>query len=508
MGDVLFCAVNMKIWLLIAALLTAIAVLTNKNFPKISSMMILLALVSVGGFRLCYNRYGEYVQQGEQKTMCGIAVMTEPVTRGKVIAFDGLVYASENENMVGTRVRVSMLRDTITKKYEQIHLGEGVRGVVGLSPLQEWHRLNTHFSYVKWLRTRGFTCRAFVPIGTWERENIGVENVGLMELMKMRVLAFRQRILERIEASGMDHNAFAVATAMALGNKAALTPEIREEYSMAGASHVLALSGVHLSIIYALLSVFFKRRKLWSSMLLLMMIWGYVVFAGMPVSVLRAACMLTLWEILRLASNNQRALNVLGATACIMVMVSPQCIWDVGFQMSFAAVLAIILLMDPFRRIMPEKWKYANKKKQKTMTRQEKMKYKVLRGCWHAIAISISAQIGSLPLGVYYFGIIPFCFLLTNLVMVIAVPLILWVTMGMAVVVTVDIVAGVGNGLVTVMLGQLLSWIAGGVNCILGAIAGLPFASVDDVHITNVQLVAWYVIAVVVVAWVNRRAWK
>lgn len=510
-GDLLT-AVDERGWLLMMTGAVAGAMACNKKHPQISSILILIGVTGVGGFRICHDNANMVTIEEElQGVECSMAVLSEPIARGKVTQFDGLVHScSKRPELVGTKMRVSVLRDTITKKYKRIHIGDGMNVAADLSPLKDWHRQNAHFDYIRWLKTRGFCGRAFIPIGKWEREDVGWSDIGIAETIKSGALRFRQRILERMEGSGMEYDAYAVATAMALGNKSSLSPELREEYSISGASHVLALSGVHLTIIYIMLSLVLGKKRKGAKVGVLLMVWIYVLLTGMPVSVIRAAWMLTIWEILRMISYEQKALNVLGFTACVMVMCNPQCVWDVGFEMSFAAMLGIIALMEPFRDIMPEKLKAKSKEDEEgnPQPRHKRWTLWALRSCWFTIALSISAQLGTLPLTAYYFGRVSVYFILTNLVAVPAVTLTMWIAMVMVAVVSIDIMAGVSSGMVTIVLGKLLTWVAGSMNWLMACIAKLPGASIEGVNIDVIGVVAMYVIVIAIAVYANRRRGK
>lgn len=506
-GDACCEVVDVRIWLFVLTLLVVVSILIDKRHPVVSSVVLLAGVGMVGAFRAGIAKVGEYeLSEQIDGSICEMAVVSEPIAHGKVVQFDGLVYDSKDDrNLPGRKIRVSVLRDTITGCYRKIHIGDALQANIDLSPLKDWYRQNPHFDYLRWLRIRGFCGRGFIGIGKWKRLELKCEAIGILEMLKLQVLVFRQKVLEKIEASGVSEEAYAVATAMALGNKSALTPKLHEEYNIVGASHALALSGVHLSIIYIILSSLFGGRRLWNRLLVLALVWLYVVFTGLSISILRAAVMLTVWGILKIVTRRQKALNVLGFTACLMAMVNPRCVFDVGFQMSFAAVFAIVCLMEPFREIMPKRIAYKNKKEQGKMTKKEKIATWLLRKGWFVMTVSLSAQIGTLPLSIYYFGRIPLLFLLTNLVIIPSVLIVVWITLAMALLLAIDIAAGFNGGIVSFALGRLLSGVVWVVQRLLEIIAQLPCASIEGVHVNGIQVVAMYAIVVALVIYVNRR---
>ena len=182
--------------------------------------------------------------------------------------------------------------------------------------------------------------------------------ISRIERSKQFFLSQRTKLLDRFANHGVDGDAYAVVAAMSLGDKSALTRDLKETYSVSGASHVLALSGLHLGIIYILLSVFLPRRR-WpalSQLLIILFIWAFVFLVGMSVSVVRSAIMLTVYGLLSIGNRDKMSVNALAFTAIVMLMWSPAWLFDVGFQMSFLAVFAILLFVPLFEDVFPAEY--------------------------------------------------------------------------------------------------------------------------------------------------------
>ena len=120
---------------------------------------------------------------------------------------------------------------------------------------------------------------------------------------------------------------------MALCDKSALTKELRETYSKTGASHILALSGLHLGIIYALLSMLIvgRRWQMITQVAIILSIWAFVFLVGMSASVVRSAVMLTVYALLAIGHRHKMSVNTLAFTAIVMLLVTPKALFDVGF---------------------------------------------------------------------------------------------------------------------------------------------------------------------------------
>ncbi|MFS6554098.1 ComEC/Rec2 family competence protein, partial [Parabacteroides distasonis] len=124
---------------------------------------------------------------------------------------------------------------------------------------------------------------------------------------------------------------------------------------------MLALSGLHLSIIWALLGVFcIGRWRTPFTMLMISTIWAYVLFAAMPPSAVRAAIMLTLMSVATLTGRQGASLNTLAFAAIIILLFSPSSIYDLGFQLSFTAVAFIVVFTNPVMNFLPLQWRIAH----------------------------------------------------------------------------------------------------------------------------------------------------
>lgn len=298
--------------------------------------------------------------------------------------------------------------------------------------------------------------------------SVSDESVSMSRLDKSKAYFLNQRgiLLDRLADSGVDGDAYAVVAAMALGDKSALTHEIRDTYSVSGASHVLALSGLHLGIIYGLLWLLLPHRR-WpavSQTVILIAIWLYVLLVGMPVSVVRSAVMLTVYGILSIAHRNKMSVNALAFTAIVMLMCNPEWLFDIGFQLSFMAVLAILLFVPLFEDVFSAKYL---------------QEHRWIRRIWGLVAVSVSAQIGVAPLIAYYFGRLSTYFLLTNFIVLPAAYLIL------------------GFSLIVLLfpsLAYILLYIVDTLNAVLLRITAIPGSSIDGFHPNVLQVVLTYVI--------------
>ena len=223
---------------------------------------------------------------------------------------------------------------------------------------------------------------------------------------------------------------------------------------MTGASHILALSGLHLGIIYALLSLLVvgRRWQMVSQVAIILSIWAFVFLVGMSTSVVRSAIMLTVYALLAIGHRQKMSVNTLAFTAIAMLLISPQALFDVGFQMSFMAVFSILLFTPLFYR--PFSSEYL-------------MTHRLVKWLWGMVAVSIAAQIGVAPLIAYYFGRFSCLFLLTNFIVIPAATLILYLSL---------------TTLLIPSIGIVLASIVGLLNTTLLYISTIPGATIDGLH--------------------------
>ena len=286
----------------------------------------------------------------------------------------------------------------------------------------------------------------------------------------------RTLLLERLSEQGLDGDAYAIVAAMALGDKSELTKDLRETYAVTGASHVLALSGLHLGIIYTLLSLIVVRRRwqVFSQLLIILAIWAFVFLVGMSMSVVRSAIMLSVYALLSLGHRDKMSVNTLAFTAMVMLMFMPSSLFDVGFQLSFASVFFIILCLPLIDGPWPQDAPLMNP---------------IAKWGWSIIVVSCAAQLGSAPLVAYYFGRFSLWFLPVSFIVIPAATLILWLSLLV---------------LLIPPFAPALVWVASTLNRILGRIASVPGASLD-LHPSLLQIVMVYVIILAVYLIIFRR---
>ena len=272
----------------------------------------------------------------------------------------------------------------------------------------------------------------------------------------------------------LDGDALAVAAALIMGKRDLLQPEVRSAYADTGAIHVLAVSGLHVGILALIVSqllgwvlphrgVFLVVRTLAT----VTAVWYFALITGLSPSVQRAALMVTVVLIGKRISRNNSIYNLLAIAALVMLVVEPKQLFQVGFQLSFAAVVGIALFA---RRI------------QRTVYLPGK-----LHLAWDAISVSTAAQLGTLPLSLYYFGQFPVYFMLSGTLVIVFAYGVLALGLLHGLLATLGL-----NGTALLPTGTLLDWLVGLQNDFIFYCRQLPGATLQLTDIGWVSVIGLY----------------
>ncbi|MFI1770467.1 ComEC/Rec2 family competence protein [Thalassobellus citreus] len=262
------------------------------------------------------------------------------------------------------------------------------------------HPLNPHqFDYKNYLKKKYIYHQIFISNKSLLKVNSETHTLfGIANNI-------RNYINRKLKPYHFKPNELAIINALLLGQRQDISKEVYSSYTNAGAIHVLAVSGLHVGIILLILNFIFKplesfkHGKLIKTILLVAILWSFALIAGLSASVTRAV---TMFSIVAIAMNLKRPTNIYNTMAIsmfIILLFKPMFLFDVGFQLSYLAVFAIVAI-DP---LLYNLWKPKNK---------------IIDIYWHTFTITISAQFGIIPLSLYYFHQFPSLFFISNLVII------------------------------------------------------------------------------------------
>lgn len=265
-----------------------------------------------------------------------------------------------------------------------------------------------------------------------------------------------------------------LAEALLIGYKDDLDQNLVQSYTNTGVVHIIAISGMHLALVYWLLALLFKplrqkKQTRWlRPVLIITGLWFFSLLAGAQASVIRSAVMFTCIVLGESLAKKTSIYNTLAASAFILLCYNPYWLWDVGFQLSYAAVLSIVIFMRPIYN-----WFY--------------FRNKILDFLWKLNAVSIAAQILTVPLSIFHFHQFPNYFLLTNFI---AVPLSSVIVLGEIFLCAVFLIPFAAE-----LVGKLLFWLIWIMNSYIERIESLPYSLWDGLQINIVQTIFLYAIA-------------
>lgn len=256
------------------------------------------------------------------------------------------------------------------------------------------------FDYKEYLYKKGVTHQVYLKSDKWLNLNCNKSN-----LIYKYSYSLRDFLLLTMQRLGVKDEEYAVAAAILLGYDDSLPMDLRQKYVAAGAMHILCVSGLHVGVIFMVFSylLFFlddrkKTQRLLKHLLLLLLIWFYALLAGLAPSILRATIMLSFVVIGNVVNRKGVLLNSLAASALILLCINPANLFDIGFMLSYVAVIGIVVLQKPISKLVYSKYKIVNK-------------------IWEITSVTIAAQIATVPFTIYYFHQFPTYFWLSNLFM-------------------------------------------------------------------------------------------
>lgn len=460
----------------------------------------LLALFCVAAWNgICRNgALRSDLPVGEQVFMC-LKVIDFPVNviteKGRLYhrmdcrllmySLDGVKQLPGNENVVVYVAADTSAGDT-NREYTSRMPGDILISRCRSYPIDNFQNsaVDPSFDYKKYMLRRGFFCRAYVY-----RYQFVEERLTLVE---------RFRRLRVPLTSRWEGKAGALLSGICLGDKSGIGRDVRERFTTVGVAHILAVSGLHVGVLYGSLvlllglpfriakSLYFRKKTCvdcsmdpidvrarqlllqktyslsqrgWVHVFALLLIWSYAAVVGFSASVVRAALMLSIYGIGKVMGYKTFGLNVLSMTAIILVVLKPYNLYDPGFQLSFFAVLGLMLFFPLLRNLLS-------------------VRNVILKYVWELFCCSLAVQLGTLWLVSGMFGMIPLYGLLCNFVVVPFGSVILYVFLVYLIVLGVVAVAGTPVVAALNHITHLLHYLAGVLERVVIFFAQLPGSSI------------------------------
>ena len=439
------------------------------------------------------NHFGKFLQEDSWV----IAQIDEPpVVHEKIFTATAIVREVRNydgQYKTTGNVQLNFMKDSLMRKPEYgdvILVKSKIEEVSGPKNPGE-------FNFKNYQGFHNIYHKAFLTKGSWQLLDSSKGNRVLAIVYRIRD-TFLQIIVHYVN----DKNDFGVASAIMLGYSDYENADIKRAYASSGTIHVLSVSGLHVGIMFLMLNFLLKwmdsRGRKWEigkAAFIILFIWFYACLTGLSPPVLRSAMMFSLIQVGHVLIRNVNTYNIIAASAIILVLFDPFVLMDVGFQLSYIAVFGIVYLYPKISSLVVIRIpKDVQFKKQKHFYKLlallrfdlKWLVFSTLDFFWQLIAVSIAAQIATLPLTLLYFYQFPNLFLISNLVVIPLSNLILFVGTALFVVGHIpylnDIMGWVFNALLHLLDGFIFK------------IDQLPFALIKGISVAGVEMILLYVV--------------
>lgn len=342
--------------------------------------------------------------------------------------------------------------------------------------------MNPHaFNYQQYMLRRAVYHQMYVKEHNWAY-------LGFQSGIRRTSAIWRRYFLSVLQKYIPEENEYAVAAALSLGYKSGINDKIRNAYADTGAMHVLAVSGLHVGLIQLmigyLLSFIRPKWRAWlycKTILIILSIWMFAVLTGSSPSVLRAATMFSFLAVGLALKRVVNIYNTLAASAFLLLCINPFFLFEVGFQLSYLAVIGIVYFQPKIYR----SWYIGNP---------------VGRYLWKLGAVSLAAQITTLPISLYYFHQFPLYFILSGLVVVPAAALILSLCILLFMLQCIPVIA--------FLLGKVLFGVLYATNALIFLIQQMPGSLLEGIWISALVVILLYAIIICIVIAIEIRSYR
>jgi len=335
------------------------------------------------------------------------------------------------------------------------------------------------FNYQRYCAFQGIYYQVYLK--TTEYEMLPRGNVNpfreFVFRTRTKTIAILQQYIPSDKESGL-------AEALLIGYKDDLDKGLVQSYSNTGVLHIIAVSGLHVGLVYWLINCMLhflnniRKLRFLKPVLIIAALWIFCFLAGGSPSVLRSAVMFTFIVLGQNISRKISIYNSLAGSAFFLLCYNPFWLWDAGFQLSYAAVLSIIIFMKPIYNSLF-------------------IENKLLDALWKLNSVTLSAQVLTVPICLYYFHQFPNFFLITNFI---AVPLSSIILIGELLLCVVSVVP-----VIATKLGWLLKWLIWLMNSFIERFDRLPFSVFQNIQLSIMQVISIYLIITGLAIWIMKK---
>jgi len=334
------------------------------------------------------------------------------------------------------------------------------------------------FDYSKYLKNKQIVAQFFLTSNTrWNKYKSSFP-------LNRNSTIIRNRCLDIFKRSGLQSNNLFIASALTFGYKNDLNTFVKNIFSRTGAMHVLAVSGLHVGIIFLIVNSIISLLKIpfrydWlGHFFILLIIWSYALITGLSPSILRATTMMSFFIIARVFNKHTSIYNVLFSSVFFLLFVNPFLIIDVGFQLSILAVFGILFFYPKIYNLI-------------------NVKHYILKKIWAISSVSLAAQLTTFPISIFYFHQFPNLFLLSNIFVIPLVFILLIVGL-------FTIVLSFNNSIL-ILWGKLFSFLLSVLMSFLTTIESISFSTTKGLFISAEETLLAYLAILFMVLYHKKR---
>ncbi|MGB1037053.1 MAG: ComEC/Rec2 family competence protein [Bacteroidia bacterium] len=440
----------------------------NRQLQMLNSVLVVVVFFILGVlFTLGYSTssYSESFREGDYDNVL-VRVTSQPKVSEKSIGCEAsILRVKKDSNITRTQglAQLYFQKDSISSS---IRYGDYLWVNCNLAQIES-PKNPYQFNFKSYYANKNIYHQGFVKSSHWEFTG---ENEG--NFLYRLSYAWQEKLKVLFDRHFRDQSIKGVAEALVFGYKEDLDDDWMDAFSKTGTIHVLAVSGLHVGIIFILLSFVLglKRSKgtslLIKSIIAVSVLFLYCLLTGFAPSVSRASLMFSTVILAKAFNRNSNIYNTLCFAAIVLLLINPFSIYNVGFQFSFLAVIGIVYYKDKFRSLWPQSTWLSDK----IVT---------------LLSVSVAAQITTFPLGLYYFHQYPNLFMISNLIVIPCITIVLYAGVLFS-------ILGLFNDFIAEWLSSFMEVYISFIAQVVHFIQDIPYAFFENVHITFTQMLLLY----------------
>jgi len=430
------------------------------SFRWIFGFGVFFAIIGIGVTTTDYRQQlSDFVFSNKSEIYQGI-VTDSPQEKAKTTAYR-VFLPREDRQIVCYFQRDSLAGNKLQSGDEFLFYGK-------IQPFRNMGNPND-FDYVRYMYNQNFVGSVYVPSDSYRATG------KVSSSFKYQALRCRQTILDFYKSLGFSDTEYAILSALTLGYQNELTDDLKQGFRTTGTVHVLSVSGLHVGIIYLMITSllgFIRRGARFyclKPLLVILLLWVYAFITGLPPSVVRASAMLSIFCVSEIFGRKSFSIHALFIAAFFMLLLNPFSLFDIGFQLSFMSVLSILYL-------------------QPKVSGSVKIENKYIRNIWQMFTLSLVAQLATFPICLYYFGTFPTYFFIANLIIVPLVSLIMYAAGGIILAKALSLFLPDLSFYLYYIPVKSLQLLVHLMTSLIRIFENLPYALIQDVKVTFTEL--------------------